>query len=102
MAEVEPPPSPPPPRPGASGKDRRDGLDERQIKQLALVGGLVLVAILLLVFIVENSDTVSVSFVFFDARISLIWVIVLSALIGAVAGILLWRLFRRRFFDRDR
>jgi uncharacterized integral membrane protein len=75
----------------------REGLDERQVRRIALVGGVVLIAILLLVFITENSRTVRVSFVFFEADISLIWVIVLSAAGGAIAGALLTRALRRRF-----
>jgi uncharacterized integral membrane protein len=57
----------------------------------------VLVLILLIVFIVQNSDSVSVSFVFFTARISLIWVIFLSAVAGAVIAVVVGRLVRRRF-----
>ena len=48
----------------------RSGLDERQVRQLALVGALVLAASLVLLFIVENSRRVRVSFVFFSASIS--------------------------------
>lgn len=78
----------------------REGLDERQVRQLALAGALVLVLSLLLIFVIENSDPVRVSFVFFSADISLIWVIVLSAVAGAAVGIAVARLVRRRFFDR--
>jgi len=76
----------------------RGGLDERQVRQLALAGGLVLAASLVLLFIVENSHDVRVSFVFFSATISLIWVIVLSAVAGAIAGLVIARLVRTRFF----
>ena len=76
----------------------RGGLDERQVRQLALAGGLILVASLVLLFIVENSRHVEVSFVFFSAKISLIWVIVLSAIGGAIAGLVIARLVRTRFF----
>ena len=76
----------------------RDGLDERQVRQLALIGAVVLVVSILLVFIIENSDEVRVSFVFFSADVSLIWVIALSALGGAVAGAVIARLVRRRIF----
>lgn len=78
----------------------RDGLDERQVRQLALAGALVLVVSLLLIFVIENSDPVRVSFVFFSADISLIWVIVLSAVAGAGAGVFIARLVRRRWLDR--
>jgi uncharacterized integral membrane protein len=93
LPERRPPPEEPPPR-----RPGQDGLDERQVRQLALAGATVLVVSLLLIFIIENSDPVRVSFVFFSADISLIWVIVLSALAGAVAGIVVARLVRRRFF----
>lgn len=83
------------------GPDRA-GLDERQVRQLALVGGLILVASIVLLFIVENSGDVKVSFVFFSARISLIWVIVLSAVAGAVAGLVIARLVRTRFFGNEK
>ena len=74
-----------------------DDLDERRVRRIALVGVLVLALILLIVFIVQNSDSVSVSFVFFSARISLIWVIFLSAVVGAVIAVVVGRLVRRRF-----
>lgn len=78
------------------------GLDERQVRQIALVGGLILVGSIVLLFIVENSRDVRVSFVFFSATISLIWVIILSAVGGAVAGLVAARLIRNRFFGRER
>ncbi|MEQ8834913.1 MAG: LapA family protein [Miltoncostaeaceae bacterium] len=78
--------------------DKREGLDEQQVRRIALVGALLLVVILALVFIVENSDPVRVSFVFFSASISLIWVILLSMAMGAIAGAVLMRLIRKRFF----
>ena len=78
------------------------GLDERQVRQIALVGGLILVGSIVLLFIVENSRDVRVSFVFFSATISLIWVIILSAVGGAVAGLVAARLIRTRFFGRER
>lgn len=80
----------------------RGGLDERQARQIAVVGGLVLVGCIVLLFIVENSHDVHVSFVFFSATISLIWVIILSAIGGAIAGLVGARLIRTRFFESDR
>jgi uncharacterized integral membrane protein len=85
----------PPPRRGP------DHLDEQQVRRLALVGVLLLAVILLIIFIVQNSDSVSVSFVFFSARISLIWVIFLSAVAGAVIALVVRRLVRRRLRPGD-
>lgn len=79
---------------------QRDGLDEQQVRRIAMVGALLLVIILVLVFVVENSGRVSVSFVFFSAEVSLIWVIVLSMFAGAAVGILAKRLIWRRFFPQ--
>lgn len=81
--------------------ERHEGLDEEQVRRIALVGGLLLVVILALVFIVENSRQVPVSFVFFTADISLIWVIVLSMAVGGVLGVVVRRLVRRRILHRE-
>jgi uncharacterized integral membrane protein len=82
---------------GPSPRRGPDDLDERKVRRIALVGVLVLALILLVIFIVQNSDSVSVSFVLFSARISLIWVIFLSAVVGAVIAVVVGRLVRRRF-----
>ena len=82
---------------GRSPRRGPDDLDERQVRRLALAGALVLVLILVIIFVVQNSGSVKVSFVFFSARISLIWVIVLSAVLGAAVALIVARLVRRRF-----
>jgi len=69
--------------------DPGDGLDERQKRQLIRVGVLVVVALLLVTFIFRNTRDVKVSFVFFTATSSLIWVIVSSLILGFLAGWLL-------------
>jgi uncharacterized integral membrane protein len=50
----------------------------------------------LILFVVLNTKTVRVRFVFESTRVSLIWVIVLSVLIGVVLGVLLSQLHRFR------
>jgi uncharacterized integral membrane protein len=77
--------------------ERREGLDEEQVRRIGLIGALVLVVVLALIFIMENSERVPVSFVFFTAEISLIWVIVLSMVVGAIAAFVIKRLVRKRF-----
>ena len=57
---------------------------------------LLLLAAYAIYFVSANSDEVSVSFLFVEARISLIWVILLSLAIGLVAGALLSQVYRRR------
>jgi uncharacterized integral membrane protein len=93
----EPPVGGPPPH---GGPPQRPRIDEGDARRIGIIGAIVLGIALLLIFIVENSRQVKVSFVFFDAQMSLIWVIVLSAVTGWVVGFLLARLIRRRFFSR--
>lgn len=47
-------------------------------------------------FVLENRKQVNVHFVFVTARVSLIWVILLSLALGVIAGRLLPQLYRRR------
>jgi uncharacterized integral membrane protein len=61
--------------------------------QLAAIG---LVALYALLFIILNTHRAKVSFVFASARISVIWLILLSLAVGLVLGVLLSRLNRRR------
>jgi uncharacterized integral membrane protein len=61
--------------------------------QLTAIG---LVALYTLLFIVLNTHRAKVSFVFASARISVIWVILLSLAVGFVLGVLISRLNRRR------
>lgn len=84
------------------GKPPDSGLDDRQRRQLARVVVLVVVGILLVTFIFQNTRRVHVHFVFFTAESSLIWVIVLALALGFLGGWLLppsirrWRARRRR------
>ena len=78
-------------------RDRSDKLNEDYQPRLWLViGGLVLVVGYILYFVAANDDEVSVQFLVADARTSLIWVILLSLVIGLVLGVLLSQLYRRR------
>jgi uncharacterized integral membrane protein len=61
--------------------------------QITAIG---LVALYTLLFIILNTHRAKVSFVFATARISVIWVILLSLASGLVLGALLSRLHRRR------
>ena len=61
--------------------------------QLTAIG---LVALYTILFIVLNTNRAKVSFVFASTRISVIWVILLSLVAGAVLGSLGSRLYPRR------
>jgi uncharacterized integral membrane protein len=54
------------------------------------------VAVYALLFVILNTRRVKVSFVLFSTRVSVIWVILLSLVAGAVLGLLLAQLNRRR------
>jgi uncharacterized integral membrane protein len=56
----------------------------------------VLLAAYAIAFVLENRKTVNVHFVFATASVSLVWLILLSLVVGWVGGILLGQLYRRR------
>src|SRR5262249_14362623 len=58
--------------------------------------GLVLIAAYVIAFIIENHRNVHLHFVLFTAKVSQIWLILLSLVIGALAGALLRQVHRRR------
>jgi uncharacterized integral membrane protein len=70
--------------------------DQYQLRLWLVLGGLGLLVAYVLYFVAANDEEVAVEFLFFDARTSLIWVILLSLAIGLVAGVLLSQLYRRR------
>jgi len=54
------------------------------------------VAIILVIFVVDNLEQVRVSFVFFKSDIGLIWVLIATALLGGLLDrMLVWRGRRR-------
>jgi uncharacterized integral membrane protein len=76
----------PPPTTEAQKRPRKD--------IVRIVAALVIV-IVLVAFVLKNSEKVNVSFVFFSAHVRLIWVLLVTAILGALADrLLLWR--RRR------
>lgn len=75
-------------------------MSESELSRVVKIIGTALVAVLVLLFVVLNTDTVSVSFVFFSARISLIWVILLSMAMGWIGFPHLWRAIRKYILQR--
>jgi len=60
------------------------------------VAVVVLLAAYVIAFVLENRTSVKVHFVLATARVSLVWLILLSVVLGFVVGILLSQLERRR------
>ncbi len=52
--------------------------------------------VLLVAFVLDNSQTVKVGFVFFSTRLSLIWVLIIAAVLGAATDRLVILLRARR------
>jgi uncharacterized integral membrane protein len=81
---------------------RRPKIDTDRINedwQPKLYTRLIVLALLVayvIAFVLENKKSVNLHFVFATASVSLVWLILLSVLIGAVGGILLAQLERRR------
>ena len=70
----------------------------RDVSERGLYAMLAVVALLviyLVAFVVANTDRVEVSFVMFDARASLIWVMLVCTVIGAGLGIAATTLLQR-------
>jgi uncharacterized integral membrane protein len=67
--------------------------DTREIVRLVVFG---LALVLLVAFVVGNSSSVPVHFVFFKTDTSLIWVILISAFLGVLVDRLVIMLGRRR------
>jgi uncharacterized integral membrane protein len=63
---------------------------------------LVLLVAYVIAFVIENKKSVNLHFVFATASVSLVWLILLSLVIGLVGGILLAQLERRRRRNRAR
>ena len=79
------------PSPPASEDQQRNRRDIARV-----IAALVIVAILV-AFVVKNSEKVNVSFVFFSAHVRLIWVLLVTAVLGALADrLFLWRRRRNR------
>jgi uncharacterized integral membrane protein len=77
--------------PPAAGTRSRQP-DVKRIVALAMV---VLAAAWLVSFVVSNSKHVTVSFVFADVTLSLIWVMIICAVLGAGLAVAIPRLSRR-------
>jgi uncharacterized integral membrane protein len=73
----------------AKGRQRSN----REVTRLVVTG---LGLVLLIAFVLDNSQTVKVGFVFFNAQLSLIWVLLIAALLGALVDRLVIYLSQRR------
>jgi uncharacterized integral membrane protein len=79
---------------GPTGRSRPERLTNREITRLVVAG---VALVLLVAFVIDNSQTVKVGFVFFSAEVSLIWVLIIAAVLGAgVDRLVIYLRARRR------
>jgi uncharacterized integral membrane protein len=69
---------------------------KRDPREIARIVGAIAALALLIAFVLDNSQTVRVGFVFFNAKISLIWVLIIAAFLGALVDRLVILLGQRR------
>lgn len=84
-----------------SGRRGKQVSETWQPKLWLVLVALLLVAGYLFAFAVKNDDEVNVDFVVGSAQTSVIWMILLSLVLGLVAGVLLSQLYRRRGRSRQ-
>jgi len=86
-----------PPEPGSAPDDsehlRRLQRERRArvAKAIAILG----IVVLLIVFVIRNSGRVLVDFVFFTREARLIWILLVTTVLGGIAGYLLGRPSKR-------
>jgi uncharacterized integral membrane protein len=91
------------PEPGAEREPRRERL-RRHAQRTWLytwAGALVALVVVLIALIVANTRTVKVSWVFGSTRQSLVWIILVTAILGWLLGIVTSVIFRFRTRRRN-
>ncbi len=81
------------PSPNTSG---RPPARKRDVRELVRIIVAVVALVLLIAFVIDNSASVRVGFVFFSTRISLVWVLLIAAFLGALVDRLVILLGQRR------
>jgi uncharacterized integral membrane protein len=69
---------------------------KRDNREVVRIVAAVVALALLIAFVLDNSQTVRVGFVFFNANVSLIWVLLIAAFLGALVDRLVILLGQRR------
>ena len=91
------PTTPAPEEPELQPEERPEGFGRQwQPRLYARIVALGLVVAYGIAFVLENNREVNVHFVAATARVSLIWLILLSVALGLLTGVLVSQLYRRR------
>ncbi len=81
-------------KPSPMGDSR--AASKRDNREIVRITGAVIALALLVAFVLDNSHSVRVGFVFFNASVSLIWVLLIAAFLGAAVDRLFILLRQRR------
>lgn len=76
--------------------DDSSRVSKRDRREIVRITSAVVALGLLVAFVLDNSQTVRVGFVFFNANVSLIWVLLIAAVLGAAVDRLVILLRQRR------
>ena len=71
-------------------------LKKRETRDIVRIVAAVVILVLLIAFVLKNSQTVRVHFIFFSANVALIWVLLIAAVLGAAVDRLIILLGQRR------
>jgi uncharacterized integral membrane protein len=99
--DEERPPGESPPEPAPEPEPDVKPLREWQPRLYLTMITIGLVLAYGIAFVLENNKHVSLHFVFATARVSLVWLVLLSVALGMLLGVLLSQLYRRRRRRRD-
>lgn len=82
----------------ASSKDTAAAdLRKREVRDIARIVAALVILAFLIGFVLDNSQSVTVGFVFFSSKVPLIWVLLFTALLGACLDrLLVWRRAKER------
>jgi uncharacterized integral membrane protein len=73
-----------------------------QLRLWSIVIGLIAIVAYIVAFVAENTSRVTLHFVLLTTHTSVIWLILLSFVIGIACGLLLSQLYRRRRSGKQR
>jgi uncharacterized integral membrane protein len=85
-----------PPAGSSQGSTSRSPGRKRETREIVRISVAVVGLILLIAFVLDNSQTVKVGFVFFNTHLSLIWVLLIAAVLGAAVDRLVILIGQRR------
>jgi uncharacterized integral membrane protein len=90
------PPEEPEPQPEPESERPDEPLREWQLRLYLTIITIGLVVAYGIAFVLENNKHINLHFVVATARVSLVWLILLSIALGMLLGVLLSQLYRRR------